>query len=245
MARIELARVAALAVTLGLASGCARMRVAPSDTPTDPTTWIRPSLPDKPAASDGGTTQEHTDAGSAVDPTPIGSMPDSGTPRDPADAGPSAPIDAKPPEETPPVITATLIFNESASSYVPSPAPQEFSIFVVRDLFIHTVWSGLTGEHSEIRKFYMPSGELYYQKLTPFSTDIEAPVPFEKQVDIPHATSVLPTPPDANGKVIVTDYLPIAGTWISDRSLTGTWTVEIYLDEAAAPSVSSDIELVQ
>jgi hypothetical protein len=42
----------------------------------------------------------------------------------------------------------------------------------------------------------------------------------------------------------VSDYLSVGGTWISDRSMTGIWTVEIYLDDATKPSFTSDLELV-
>lgn len=213
------------------------------DSSKDPVDWNNPSHPRVIPGADGGTTQGHSDAGTTPpEVEDAAAAADGGTPAPPADAGPSDASAVEPPADAAP--SATLIFNESPSSYVPSPAPQEFSIQSVRELYIHTFWTGLTGEHTETRKFFLPSGELYYQRLVPFSTDIDAPVPFDREVGIPHATSVQPTPPDADGNVIVTDYLSVAGTWISDRSLTGTWTLEIHLDEAATPAVSSEIDLV-
>jgi hypothetical protein len=254
--RNEVTRITALVISLGIASGCTRAdvaEIAKSDTtPSEaahPTIWSVTSH--KLGSIDRGTTEQQPDAGGAVaiTPTPVGPTPGTDVPNSQLDPGPSDPIVVEPPplvvEEPAPVVTpkATLVFNESASTHT-GPAPQQFSVHSVRELFIHSVWSDLTGEHTETRKFYSPSGELYYEKLTPFSTEIDAPVPYERPVSIPHASSIQATPLDTNGNVIVTDYLSVGGTWISDRSMTGIWTVEIYLDDATKPSLTSDLELV-
>lgn len=256
----EVTRIAALIVTLGAANGCTRASVfeapktidsAPEQT-SNPVNWSLPSQGHKITAVDPGTTQEQPDDGTTVTLTPTPVNPGSDAPNNnnsQLDPGPSDPIVVEPPpvvvEQPAPVVVpkATLVFNEDATSHSAS-ANQVFSVQSVRELFIHTVWSDLKGEHTETRKFYSPSGELYYEKLTAFSTDIEAPVPFEKPVSIPHGSSVQASPIDANGHAFVSDYLSVGGTWISDRAMTGIWTVEIYLDDAAKPSFTSDLELV-
>jgi len=252
---------AVFVITLGAAaSGCTRAGFAevpktdatPEQT-AHPITWsLSGNSSHKIAPADPGTTEEQPDPGTttvAVSPTPVSSTPGSDVPNNNIqNPGASDPIVVEPPDvvfQPPPAVapTAALIFNESASSHTAS-ASQTFSVQSVRELFIHTVWSDLKGEHTETRKFYSPSGELYYEKLTPFSTDIEAPVTYEKPVSIPHASSIQATPLDSNGNAIVSDYLSVGGTWISDRAMTGIWTVEIYLDDATKPSLRSDLELV-
>lgn len=252
IARNELSRFAVLAVSVAAANGCTRVSVeelpkrdVTQDEAVNPITWSAGSR--KVAYVDPTTTQDP--GPSAVPSTPVNPAPSTDVPKPQVDAGPSAPIVVEHPpvvvDEPPPVVVpkATLSFNQSAA-YSASPPTGEFSVQSVRELFIHTVWSDLKGDHTETRKFYSPSGELYYEKLTAFSTNIEAPVPFERPVSIPHSASVQATPLDANGNVIVSDYLSIAGTWISDRAMTGIWTVEVYLDDATKPSVTSDLELV-
>ena len=251
--RIALTRIAGLTLLLAAGSGCTRTGVAMApktdESPSDalnPTTWSLTAH--KRSTVDPGTTaSEQPDAGNpvAIAPTtPVSPTPGSDGPNSQVDPIAEAPpvVDEEPaPVATP---TATLIFNESATTHVAPSVLQGFSVKSVRELFIHTIWSNLKGAHTETRKFYSPSGELYYEKLTPFSTEIDAPLPFEQPVSIPHASSIQATPLNSKGNAVVTDYLSVGGTWISDRSMTGIWTVEIYLDDATKPSFTDDLELV-
>jgi hypothetical protein len=102
----------------------------------------------------------------------------------------------------------------------------------------------VTGDHRELRRFYAPAGNLYYEKLLPFSTKLAAPVPFDELVFVPHSKQVASLHPDEQGRILLSDMFPVGGTWISDRSLTGTWTVEIYLDAATQPNGTLSFELV-
>ena len=252
MTNVRFVQHATLTAALTLAVGCPGEPTVdgsdpntPSSQAADPSTWYRAAFPNKPATGGAGTTHEQPGSGDSAPLTPQNPPPESDPSNPPVDAGTSEPDPIEEPPAPVVVPTATLVFSESPTMPAdPSQAPQQFSVQSVRELFIHSVWSNLTGEHSEIRKFYSPSGELYYQKLTPFSTDLEAPVPFERSVGIPHARTVQATPLDANGHVVVADHLSVAGTWISDRAMTGIWSVEIYLDDATSPSVRSDLELV-
>ena len=123
--------------------------------------------------------------------------------------------------------------------------PQKrFSIATTRDLAVCSTWSTLEGEHYETRQFYAPAGELYYQKLLPFSTDIDQPYPFTQPVSIPHATVIQPVLPNARGELVVCDQLAVAGAWIGDHQLTGTWRLDISLDDAKTAADSYSFEIV-
>jgi hypothetical protein len=114
----------------------------------------------------------------------------------------------------------------------------------VRELFVCTVWSRLEGEHTELMKFRAPDGELYYQKLIAFSTSATAPLPFTPTADVPHEDVVRSVAIDGRGKLVIGDYLALAGAWIGDHGMIGPWQLEVFLDGASAPSVSSSFELV-
>jgi hypothetical protein len=118
------------------------------------------------------------------------------------------------------------------------------SVSQTRELYVSSVHTTLTGEHRELRRFYAPSGELYYEKLLAYSTELDAPVPFLDHVSVPRSKQVAALTPDASGQLIVSDLFPVAGTWISDRAMTGTWRVELYLDGAPTPTATLPFELV-
>jgi len=122
--------------------------------------------------------------------------------------------------------------------------PDEFSVNDVRELYIYSVHTALFGEHRELRRFYAPSGELYYEKLVAYSTDLTEPVPFLEAVAVPRSKQIAAVSPDRDGRLFVSDIFPVAGTWISDRAMTGTWRVEVYLDGATQPTATLQLELV-
>jgi hypothetical protein len=120
----------------------------------------------------------------------------------------------------------------------------EFSVSQVRELHVLSVRSQLLGEHHELRRFYAPSGALYYQKLLAFSTELDAPAPFTAAVSVPHSKQILPVIVDEHAEIAIGDPFQLAGTWISDRGMTGTWTLEVYLDGATRPDGTIHFELV-
>jgi|GEM_PF-6876152 hypothetical protein len=140
-------------------------------------------------------------------------------------------------ERETPTLTITARSDETST-------PQtRFSIAATRDLHICSTWSALEGEHFETRHFYAPPGELYYQKLIPFSTDIEAPYPFTHPVSIPHATAIRPVLPNERGELVVCDQLAVAGAWIGDHQLTGAWRLDISLDDSKTAANSFSFEI--
>jgi hypothetical protein len=122
-----------------------------------------------------------------------------------------------------------------------------FQIEELRDLFVFVTWPGVLGQHIQTVDFVLPDGNIYFSKRTRFSVGGNAPVAFAE-----FKNQVGPTPPaphlmtDANkvypegiptllmqsrGETTILTVLPVAGTYITQRSLTGTWHVRVSLDD--------------
>ena len=83
-----------------------------------------------------------------------------------------------------------------------------FSISQLRDLNIVVNWSNLApGNHAQILTVLHAAGGAYQS--------------FHKGFMVA---------PGANGSFSTSNALPVAGTWIVQRSMTGAWTVEAFLD---------------
>jgi hypothetical protein len=94
------------------------------------------------------------------------------------------------------------------------------SVEHTRDLKIRVWWS-LTGQHVQRIELLSPDGSLYQRVQTAFDADAVALQPRGNQM-----------------YMSVETVLPIAGTWITDHSLFGDWTVNVYLDDAQTPFTS-------
>jgi hypothetical protein len=212
-----------------------------------------PQTPPPTPKPDGGVdagTPAHPDGGPLEPAADSGSMPD----RDVPDAAPphdASPVDASPVDASaadagsePPRPVTRLIITSAPTSASSGPMSMEFSVSEVRELYVSSVHVQLTGEHRELRRFYPPSGDLYYEKLLAYSTDLTEPAPFVDPVSIPHSTQIVPVAPDVLGRLLISDVFPVAGTWISDRSMTGSWRVESYLDGATEPDATVQFELI-
>ncbi|MEW6323780.1 MAG: hypothetical protein AB1515_00175 [Nitrospirota bacterium] len=111
-----------------------------------------------------------------------------------------------------------------------------FSISTVRDVYVYTYWENLFGEHDLIILVYSPDGQLYQKRVVPISigqlSSSTRQVPgVENVVDVQRTTPL--------GRYEVsTVQLPIAGTWITEHRLLGTWRVDVLLDKASAPVTS-------
>ena len=135
-----------------------------------------------------------------------------------------------------------------------------FPIVDVRDLFVFVVWPGVSGQHVQTVQFLLPDGSIYSTRKTRFSVgdawQVAAMAPaFKKEVS--------PAPPaphliaDANkfhpegiptllmksrGDSSVLTVLPVGGTYITGRNLSGTWRVRVLLDDRLA--LESEFTLV-
>lgn len=94
----------------------------------------------------------------------------------------------------------------------------DFGLDELRDLFVFVAWTGLSGEHTQQVRFLLPNGHAYQVNETKFTTLSSA-----KTEDVQVALR-------SRGEPTVAGVLPVAGTHITQRSLAGTWIVEVYLD---------------
>jgi hypothetical protein len=90
----------------------------------------------------------------------------------------------------------------------------------VRDLRIRVRWN-VAGSHAQRLELLSPDGALYQRMVTAFDAD-----------------ALRVASPQSNF-VPVETLLPVAGTWITDNSLFGDWTVNVYLDQAQTPITSA------
>ena len=127
-----------------------------------------------------------------------------------------------------------------------------FRIADLRDLFVFVVWPGVSGQHVQTVEFLLPGGSIYSLKRTRFSVGSVSPVAAMAPA---FKNEVSPAPPaphliaDANkvhpegiptllmksrGDSSVLTVLPVAGTYITQRNLSGAWRVRVFLDDRLA-----------
>jgi len=127
-----------------------------------------------------------------------------------------------------------------------------FPIADLRDLFVFVVWPGVSGQHIQTVQFLLPDGSIYSSQKTQFA--IGGPV-FSANAAPSAQNLVAPPPPaphliaDANkvhsegipsllmksrGDSAVLTVLPVAGTYITQRNLSGRWQVRVLLDDRLA-----------
>ncbi len=135
-----------------------------------------------------------------------------------------------------------------------------FPIVDLRDLFVLVVWPGVSGQHVQTVEFLLPGGSIYSTKKTRFSIGGASPVAAMAPA---FKNEVSPAPPaphliaDANkihpegiptllmksrGDSSVLTVLPVGGTYITQRNLSGTWRVRVLLDDRLA--LESEFTLV-
>jgi hypothetical protein len=111
------------------------------------------------------------------------------------------------------------VFFCEASSLECRTSINDFELDKIRDLFIFVAWREVRGEHSQELRFILPDGNLYQKVPARFTTTaLSAP-----SLDIQTARR-------SRGEPTVISTLPVAGTLITQHSLTGTWQVQVYLD---------------
>jgi len=127
-----------------------------------------------------------------------------------------------------------------------------FPIADLRDLFVFVVWPGVSGQHIQAVQFLLPDGSVYSSQKTQFTIGGRV---FSANVAASAPNVVAPPPPaphlmaDANethsegipsllmksrGDSAVLTVLPVAGTYITQRNLSGTWRVLVLLDDHLA-----------
>ena len=127
-----------------------------------------------------------------------------------------------------------------------------FPIVDLRDLFVFVVWPGVSGQHVQTVEFLLPGGSIYSTKKTRFSIGGASPVAAMAPA---FKNEVSPAPPaphliaDANkihtegvpallmksrGDTSILTVLPVGGTYVTQRNLSGTWRVRVLLDDRLA-----------
>jgi hypothetical protein len=131
-------------------------------------------------------------------------------------------------------------------------AQDTFPVADLRDLFVYVVWPGVSGQHVQTVQFFLPDGSMYSSQKTQFTIGGHA---FTANVGPVVQNEVGPIPParhliaDANkihdegipsllvksrGDAAVLTVLPVAGTYITQRNLSGAWHVRVLLDDRLA-----------
>jgi hypothetical protein len=127
-----------------------------------------------------------------------------------------------------------------------------FPIADLRDLFLFVTWPGVSGQHVQTVQIFLPDGSIYSSQKTQFTVGGHA---FSANVAPAVQNEVGPTQParhliaDANkthsegipsllmksrGDSAVLTVLPVAGTFITQRNLSGLWRVRVLLDDRVA-----------
>jgi hypothetical protein len=121
-----------------------------------------------------------------------------------------------PPVPPPPAAAAVSLCDNVAPGCTPSSS---FSLNSLREMGIKVAWSSVAaGNHAQKVALLLPDGHIYQVIETGFR---------------------IPTSP--SGSFTSVQRLPIAGTFITQRSLTGMWTVQVSLDDA--PMTSQTFQL--
>ncbi|HXN21353.1 MAG TPA: hypothetical protein VOA41_01260 [Candidatus Dormibacteraeota bacterium] len=106
-----------------------------------------------------------------------------------------------------PVPTATLKFCDDVDPNC--LAKDTFDLNQIRDLFIWVDWRGVPiGTHTQTIDLFLPQGHFLYIS---YSDDFAIT-------------------DSSNGSATVLRPMPVAGTWITQRQLSGTWEVRVSLD---------------
>jgi hypothetical protein len=129
---------------------------------------------------------------------------------------------------------------------------ESFAIASLRDLYVFVVWPGVTGQHVQTTVFYLPDGSIYSSQKAQF---IIGGVAVFSPMGPAFRNEVSPLAParhlmaDANrihtqgipsllmksrGDSSVLTVLPVGGTYITQRNLSGTWRVRVLLDDRLA-----------
>jgi hypothetical protein len=113
----------------------------------------------------------------------------------------------------PPVVPSAMITlcDDGVSG---CPAATTFNVGSTRDVLIKVTWEGLSqGSHVQTLEIMMPGGGLYQSTQAAVFTD--APV---------------------SGTFQTTRVLPVAGTWIQQRNISGEWMIRVSLDDQVVNS---------
>ena len=101
-----------------------------------------------------------------------------------------------------------------------------FTVGKLRDIYVFVTWPNVSGDLVQTVEFFLPDGSLYLKKETPFRASTALP----RARAVPGAAPVVDAfLTSSRGAPTVITPLAVAGTYITQRSLLGTWTVRVRL----------------
>jgi len=110
------------------------------------------------------------------------------------------------------------------------PGPLEFQLTDVPDLYVCVALKGLSGKYAGKVTFLLPDGNVYQAMNVPFLT-ADMPTSADPSIEVDGRTLEAKRAGwGANGLTLVTARLPVAGTFITQYTLAGAWTVQVALD---------------
>jgi hypothetical protein len=122
-----------------------------------------------------------------------------------------------------PPATIELIGINAQGRAVPKPG---LLLRGLRDLQIK-VWWAVPGRHVQTLKVIAPDGSLYQTLTATFEADVN------RRRTAQHG-----------GDTLVQTLLPVAGTWITEYSMEGHWTIEVYMDNGPRPVATSSFRVI-
>jgi hypothetical protein len=123
------------------------------------------------------------------------------------------------------VAKSEIFFCQTATTECRTTA-SAFELKRVRDLFVFVTWPGVLGDHVQTVEFYLPDGNLYARRETPFRIQNAK----SRAAQAPGAKVTGEFLSISRGVPTVITPLEVEGTYISQRALTGQWSVRVLLD---------------
>jgi hypothetical protein len=108
-----------------------------------------------------------------------------------------------------------------------------FTVGKLRDIFVFVTWPNVSGDLVQTVEFFLPDGSLYVKKATPFRASTAQPRARAVPGAAPAVDAFLTS---SRGTPTVITPLAVAGTYITQRSLLGTWTVRVRLGDKPVQS---------
>jgi hypothetical protein len=141
-----------------------------------------------------------------------------------------APAKAPDPVDPPGRSTKPEVFFCQTSSAQCRSTGASFEVGKLRDLYVFVTWPNTSGTLTQTVEFYLPNGSLYLKRSTNFMVRKGQPVarPLSGETLPPEFFTT------SRGVPAVVTLLPVAGTYITQRNLLGTWTVRVLLNGALA-----------
>jgi len=108
-----------------------------------------------------------------------------------------------------------------------------FTVGKLRDIFVFVTWPNVSGDLVQTVEFFLPDGSLYVKKATPFRASTAQPRARAGPGESPTVDAFLTS---SRGTPTVITPLAVAGTYITQRSLLGNWTVRVRLGDKLVQS---------